>query len=258
MHEYYCAPKAYPPFGLSDHNTVVASPKVKERSQNTKKIITKRDMRPSRKAELWRYLNSINWSMFVSTMYNSEEMWNNFHKIVYTGLDLLMPVKQIKLSANHVRWMNLRLKSLIQKRQKAFVSNDTDSTNFKFYRNLVNRERKSCRAKFYKSNIQNMKDENPSRWWKEVKRLSNMKTKTFDIINKINVSEFSNLSHYEKANMINAAFLEPLEEYRLHVPPPRLPLEQSTEFLNVSEERVRKVLLKLNARKASGPDKLPN
>ena len=52
MHDYYYSPQAYPPFGLSDHNTVVASPKVKEHKNNTKKVITRRDRRRSRKDEI--------------------------------------------------------------------------------------------------------------------------------------------------------------------------------------------------------------
>ena len=38
----------------------------------------------------------------------------------------------------------------------------------------------------------------------------------------------------------------------------RHPLEDSPEFLKVTEERVQKVLEKLNPNKASGPDKIPN
>ena len=38
----------------------------------------------------------------------------------------------------------------------------------------------------------------------------------------------------------------------------RRPLEDSPEFLKVTEERAQKVLEKLNPNKASGPDKIPN
>ena len=50
MHENYSAPKVYPPFGLSDHNTVVAFPKAEDLNKiNKKKLITSRDRRTSRK-----------------------------------------------------------------------------------------------------------------------------------------------------------------------------------------------------------------
>ena len=57
---------------------------------------------------------------------------------------------------------------------------------------------------------------------------------------------------------INAAFLEPLDEYRLQEPLTRFPLEDEPQFLSVTEERVLKVLSKLHARKASGLDNVPN
>ena len=56
-----------PPFGLSDHNVVLLHPKVRSRQEGPcRKVITKRDTRISRKLELGRYLNSINWSIFDS------------------------------------------------------------------------------------------------------------------------------------------------------------------------------------------------
>ena len=52
-----------PPFGLSDHNVVLLHPKVRSPQEGpSRKVITKRDTRTSRKLELGRYLNAINWS----------------------------------------------------------------------------------------------------------------------------------------------------------------------------------------------------
>ena len=75
----------------------------------------------------------------------------------------------------------------------------------------------------------------------------------------MNVKEVENLSTHELANSINKAFLEPLEQYRLSCPITRLALEKSSpEFLEVSEERVWKVLSKLNPFKSCGSDRIPN
>ena len=115
-----------------------------------------------------------------------------------------------------------------------------------------------CRGRYYESKVQQLKGENPRRWWDEVKRLSGAKTKGGDLISQINIDHFSDLSKPEQANAINAAFLEPLDQYRLQEPLTRFPLEEEPEFLIVTEERVLKVLSKLHARKASGPDNVPN
>ncbi|CAB3991389.1 Hypothetical predicted protein [Paramuricea clavata] len=45
------------------------------------------------------------------------------------------------------------------KRQKAFDNHCVASSQYKFYRNIVNRERKLCKANFYKSKIEHTKKE---------------------------------------------------------------------------------------------------
>jgi len=105
-----------------------------------------------------------------------------------------------------------------------------------------------------------MKKEDPKAWWREMKRLSGGKVFSGHLINHINVKEVENLSKHELANSINKAFLEPLEEYRLFCPITRLALEKDLpEFLEVSEERVWKMLSKLNPfLKSCGPARIPN
>ena len=66
------------------------------------------------------------------------------------------------------------------------------------------------------------------------------------LLSHINIEEFENLPMQRKANAINTAFLEPLEEYCLSSPPAKRSLEDHPEFLHVSEERVLKLLQKLN------------
>ena len=149
---------------------------------------------------------------------------------------------------------------MILKRQKAFNSHGADSAQFKFFRNLFNRERKACRTKYYELRIQNLRQEAPRKWWDEVKRLSGSKSKNGDLLSQVDIEGFSELSSKEKANAINAALLEPLEEYRLPTPLELLPMETDTtpEILRVGERRVKKVLSRLNPRKTCGPDRIPN
>ena len=72
----------------------------------------KRDHRPSRRAEFGRYLCSIDWSSINSDQNSCEEMWNFFYDVIFAGLDLLMPIKEIKISTTDAPWMNDRLKLL--------------------------------------------------------------------------------------------------------------------------------------------------
>jgi len=182
-----------------------------------------------------------------------------FEEVIHTGLNLLMAVSKVQLNTCDAPWITQHLKDLIQKRQQAFHKKGADSLQFKFYRNLVNRERKLCRSKFYESRVVPMKKEDPKAWWREMKRLSGGKVFSGDLINHINVKEVENLSTHELANSINKAFLEPLEEYLLFCPIPRLALEKNLpELLEVSEERVWKILSKFNPFNSCGPDRIPN
>ena len=184
-------------------------------------------------------------------------MWKFFYVVIFAGLDLLMPIKEIKVSTTDAPWMNDRLKLLIKKRQQNFVTYGSKSIIFKQYRNLVNRERKSCRTKYHKLNIDRSKEYNTKHWWNEVKRISNFSNKQ-DPISLTNVEAFSNLAKIEQANKVNKAFLRPLEEYRLQCSLPRLSLSETSIYPEVSETRVQNVLSKLPTNRAGGPDELPN
>ena len=48
LQAHYENPHAFPPFGLSDHNTVLSSPEAREKSRKTTKLVLRCDLRPSR------------------------------------------------------------------------------------------------------------------------------------------------------------------------------------------------------------------
>lgn len=70
-----------------------------------------------------------------------------------------MPVKKVRVNTFDVLWMTQHLKSVILKRQKAFHEHGIKSAQFKFYHNAVNREQKSCKAFFFETKVQSMKEE---------------------------------------------------------------------------------------------------
>ena len=147
--------------------------------------------------------------------------------------------------------MTQHLKSLLLKRQKSCHENGIKSGQFKVYRNAVNRARKSCKAVFYETKVQSMKEENPKGWWTEVKRLSCARAHSGALCNHIHAVGAEELSPQELANAINEAFLEPMEEYRLPRPLAQLPLEEdSAHYKGVSELRIARLLAKLNPSKA--------
>ena len=205
MHDHYSPPQPFAPLGLSDHDVVVATPLHGKRINNTKKTITKRDLRASSKVSMGRFLNGIDWSIFFSPLEGCKEMWNVFSKVVRTGLDILMLEKQFRICTADASWMTQRVKALILKRQKAFTMHGPESSQFKYLRNHVNREGKACRARYYQSKVQQLKGKNPKKWWVEVKRLSGAKSRNGDLVNLKNIEQFSSLSGPDQANAINSA-----------------------------------------------------
>ena len=123
----------------------------------------------------------------------------DLYDVVFTGLELVMPSKEMKVSTTDVPWMNSKL------RQQAFVTHGIKSTIFEQYRILVNREQKSYRAKYYKLNIHKLKEKTSKKWWSEVKRVSNFNTKR-EPISLTNVQAISNLTQKERANKSKTLF----------------------------------------------------
>ena len=94
MHEYYSPPQACPPFGLFDEIAVVGTPKDLRHNIN------------SNKAVLGKYLRQINWPLLFTPLVSCEEKWQVFQEIIHSGLEIIMPAKQVKICTAEVSWMN--------------------------------------------------------------------------------------------------------------------------------------------------------
>ena len=71
-------------------------------------------------------------------------------------------------------------------------------------RNKVNRERKTCRAKYYEAKVNYLKECKPSMWWKEVKKLSGMSSFSKDEDNVIKSLQLIEPS----SNILNCSYFE--------------------------------------------------
>ena len=126
---HYANPEAFPPFGL----TVLVASMIREGHRKATRFILKRDLRPSRKAELGRYLSGIDWHRLLNGLECRENLLEVFQQVISTGLDLLMPLKRVRINTRDAPWMTKQLKPLIVKRQEAFKEYGTDLIQFKFY-----------------------------------------------------------------------------------------------------------------------------
>ena len=122
---------AFPPFGLSDHSVIAVSPRLRDPiKSNQKKVVYKRDMRPSRKAMFGRYLSQIDWS-FLDSLESVEVKNQLFTDMLSFGLFYILPEKRLLVHSNDHPWINEDLRRLIQLRQRvpAFSSGMIPSSN---------------------------------------------------------------------------------------------------------------------------------
>jgi hypothetical protein len=150
-------------------------------------------------------------------------------------------------------------KNLIKRRQWALASGNIIA--FKFYRNKVNRVRKTLHGNYYTSKVGNLQQLNPKKWWSEVKRLGGMSSSSglVDLLPQLQTESTDPLPPMQYANLINNIFLEPMQEYSplRHEDLPTL-FQQSpsdprdNEFILTSQVTVYNKLKRLNPSKAPG------
>ena len=131
-------------------------------------------------------------------------------------------------------WVTLDFKKLIKAHQQAYSNGEIET--YRHYRNLVNRERKIIRNRFFTSKVQHLKDTKPNQWWNAVKRIAGMSTPCgFETLRaQLQIPGTDSLSPHEIANMINVAFLEPMQYIKAFDPPP--PFESIPHLSQISVE----------------------
>ena len=193
----------------------------------------------------------------ISTVESCEDKVFLFDQIINTGLDLLVPIRPRKIHPTEPPWISSTLKEMIQRRQRALYNDTID--DFRCLRNKVNRERKQCRAKHFKTKVEHLEHCKPSAWWSEVKKLSDStpsSTTRADITKSLQhvpgPTDTTSL-----ANSINASLLTPMQEFSpLPYGYSRNILSENTDYLPLEVTR-ESVFLKLNESKAHGPDNIP-
>ena len=259
--EFYAPPIQRPALGLSDHFSVEVQPLVRSQQPRTKLIVKSRDLRPTTRMAMRTYLGNVDVKTLIDSKDSCKGKVEMLETIVKTGMDILLPLKSKSVQTNEPPWVNQQLKGLIHSRQKALAQGDQEQ--YRTLRNRVNRERKACRAKFYNSKVEHLKDCKPAVWWREVKKLSGMSDAASRGVNPATLYQHidcgqrgSPPSTIDIANTINQAFLAPMRVFTPLSPNTSTNSDQESAF-QVSEFSVLKKLSALNPTKATGPDGIP-
>ena len=81
-------------------------------STPSRKIVIKRDIRPSHKMKLGQYLSEIDWHL-IKLKLLCDQKCKFLCSAIMTGYNILMPEKQVKIHQNDPLWISEELKHLI-------------------------------------------------------------------------------------------------------------------------------------------------
>ena len=117
----------------------------------------------------------------------------NFKELIRHRQNAFIRQNDLGVHVNDCPWITPNFKELIRHRQNAFISGDI--VRFRKLRNLINRERKILRKKFFTSKVSQLKQVNPSQWWGAVKRISGMSSQSGsqDLTSQLNIQDFVDL-----------------------------------------------------------------
>ena len=123
----------------------------------------------------------------------------------------------------------------------------------------MNRYRKSCRAKYHAAKVEHLRDCEPRRWWKEVKKLTGMQSATrMDVTSLLhNIDPVPNPDLTVLANTIKDTFLAPMNKFSPLDPQVHHATQHVSNPSTVTEHSIYRKLSSLNPTKASGPDNIP-
>ena len=221
--------------------------------------VKSRDLKPTKCLAMSTFLKEVDIKSLIAMETTIDGKTKMLESIINFGLDLLIAITTKTIYSSEPPWMSKSLKQAICRRQKALAQGNISV--FKTLRNRVNREQKLCRAKFYESKVDHLKECSPSIWWKEVKLsgLASPVTHREDSMCLLQNVECNNdqipTTPYDLANIINQTFLEPMKAFD--------PLRSNfinrgtveNQSLCTSEFCVFKLLANLNL--TSGPDGIP-
>ena len=250
-------PQHYVPHvGRSDHSVVLCSPGLRPAyeppSINT---ISSRRQGPQQRQKLLEALLPISWEPLYRAS-TCEEQYAMFDSIMTRLINTHLPVQQKRRCTTDRPWVTDHFKDLLRKRQSAFKSGN--ATVYNFYRNKVNRLSKYLQREHYNTKIDSLCS-NSGQWWKDIKQIAGLKS------GGDNLQCLAN----SKCGGDMAALASKINDFLQSVTSDFVPISQQDDFTNgsspsvpdnriISVADVQTKLNKINIKKATGPDNIPD
>ena len=146
--------------GLSDHNIIHCSRKIKRSTSGKHKNIKIRSLKKYNTASFVEELNKIDWTKCNETKPVNVN-WNCFRKLFTGVLDIVTSLKEIRVKQNTEPWMSAEILNLIKELLLKYRKSNNSENNKKFciIRNKVQREVKSARSNYFSDKIEENKND---------------------------------------------------------------------------------------------------
>ena len=253
-------PKQLPKIGSSDHYCFLIKQSPVVRPINDREVISRPDTRDSRIRDFGQWITSFSWQE-VYEKNTCQSKFESFHHTLTEAIEKYLPSTTVQVHSSDKPWINCKIKSWINKRQKSLARYGKQSPRFKFWRNKVQHAIKQAKSLYYDTKIRKLKSTNANTWWKEVKNLCGLADRNGSwfqhFIDGDTIDSIDRLC--ERVNEILVGLttdFTPLSMQKIL----DIPVEwtEIPEELFVSTGEAYKSLCRVKIGKASGPDGIPN
>jgi hypothetical protein len=190
-HAYTCS--QLPPVGSSDHNAILIKPYLHRKQKPNNSRQWKIDLRDSRVRYFGQWIPTMTAWLEVFDTSDSALKFQKFIATMLLMVDSFFPIKLTRIRQSDKPWMTSSLKIAIRKSQNALHKHGKSSHwVYKFWRGKVQRDVIAARSKFYYHSVIQLKNTNPSRWWREIKTLGGLSSQDL-LVPEIIIRSESNL-----------------------------------------------------------------
>ncbi|XP_035668168.1 uncharacterized protein LOC118410520 [Branchiostoma floridae] len=244
--QFYGEPQIIAPIGRSDHACVVLQAQTQVEKQAPGKL-SRRMVSHSNKADFALSIATADWSRVLDAA-SVEEKVSEFYSTIMHLVEHHFPMKVRSVRADDKSWMTERVKRAIKQRQEEFQRHGK-SPLWKQLRNKVKTVVQQAKNFHYRNCIQQLKQENPRKWWSCINRELGRSQKS-------GRSALDGIPAGQAAETISQHFSEAwCQSVPLYMFP--LPLgDPGPDLCSIGE--VKCLLKSVKPKKACGPDSLPN
>ena len=154
--------------GISDHNIIYCTRKGSRDCIGKHNSATFRSLKNYSKESFHQSLLGSDWSP-VTLSDNPNDAWHSFKSIFISCLDNVAPVRTVRIKQRSEEWVDSEVLECIKARDKAYhkFKSDKSEENFQIFRKLRNKANSTivnAKKTFFKSSLENNKNDSKSLW----------------------------------------------------------------------------------------------